>query len=310
MQTPGAAPAAPTGGKVKSFLQGLFGSSSVCIYDVAGHHIVPAEVLSGEAEAERRRAEKGKASAPAVPPQEAEPAGTAEEPVTPEELSECMSTDTALTGATSSDAYLAEQIAAFERFQQQHRERQVAAAAAPAGSQGEQGQAQQGQSKARKIAVALAMFAGAPTLEEAVDVLVGPAAAPAAAAAAAAPGAQARGSGVPRAQLSSKSSASSLSGFEVELASLGSTSSAGCSGSSPSHAGGGAGFAEVDLAPSSSGSSAGVWAQDEPGPSGSCNRTAAWLQSHAGPCVSGNGERDPGFRSALPARYSHMIIHP
>ncbi|KAL4422178.1 hypothetical protein ABPG77_006867 [Micractinium sp. CCAP 211/92] len=99
---------------------------------------------SGEAEAERQRAVKGKAPATASSPHE-EP--TSLDLVTLEELSECMSSETG--PSMSADAYLAQQIAAYERCQQQRRESQAAADVTQSGGQdrGQAQQAQQGQGK-------------------------------------------------------------------------------------------------------------------------------------------------------------------
>lgn len=282
---------------MKKFLQGLLGSSSLSIYDVAGFHVVASTEISGEAEAERRRAEKGKAPALPALPQE-EPA--VEELVTLDEVSECMSSEAGL--ALSSDAYLAQQIAEYERCQQLHRERQAAAQQAHAGTQGgEQEQpAQQGQGKARRIAAALSMFAGAPTLEEAVEALMAPAATPPAAGPAASetaapapatPGGQGAGGHGLHPQLSGRSYASSASGVEMELASIGSSGSAGGSsgsvctrGTHPSCAGGSTGWQEIDLAPSGScGGRPVAVLDDQLGPGGSRSRAAAWLHSQAGP---------------------------
>lgn len=265
---------------------------------------------SGEAEAERQRAVKGKAPAPASPQHE-EP--TSLELVTLEELSECMSSETG--PSMSVDAYLAQQIAAYERCQQQRRESQAAADVAQSGGQdrGQAQQAQQGQGQVRRIAAALSMFAGAPTLEEAVEAMIAPSAAPSAAAAgASAPGAQGGSSCVSDPQLSSTSYASSASGGEMELASIGSSSGAGCSSdSSPACAGRSAGWHEVDLAAaphSSCAGGAGTEVCDLPGPSGSHSRAAAWLHSQPGPAGGRYAEWDgAGPCSGLPALHSGVI---
>lgn len=228
-----------------------------------------------------------------------------------EELSEGMGSDTGVT--TSSDAFLAQQVAEYERCQQRHRERQPGGAeTALAGSHScpQDPPVPQGHGKARRLAAALAMFAGAPTLEEAVEALVAPAAVPSSAAPApATPGGHGAGGRAAWPQLSSRSSSSSAIGTEMELASLGSGSSGACcvAGSArPFCAGGSAGWPEIDLAPSSGcagSSSAGL--DGRAGPGGSRDRAAAWLHSQAGPCGSGYEEwHSAGPSSSLPARYA------
>lgn len=299
MQSHQASAGANTGAKVKKFMQALFGSTNVSLYDVAGQQVVAAKELDGSAVAERQRASKGKAAA-------------SEEDCDELSDAECVSHMRVDIGEGQDAAYYQQQYRQFKHFEREHKRKQQqqeaeATAAAAAGDS----------LVRRATAIARGVLSTA-TLEQAVDRVYSTAAEPAEAAAAAAdfgsPTAPSQ-----RSSYSHRSSLSSGSAVEMELACMPSSGASACdtgagSSSRSSRSGswvegppGPSGHSREAVAPgpsSSSHSRAAAWVQDlESGCGGS---GAAWAVDCAGPSGGGSGS---GSGSGMVPVSRYGIIH-